>query len=403
MADGAVQEREFVMTTMLFEEASLRLISPAAVSGYVRSLNWVKDRPYRDVSDVYVGEGLPEIIVPRTQRIGDYSFVMRRLIESFSVVTEMDPQVVYHDLVNADRDVIRVRVPDVDDDSLVVDQGIGLVNGARDLLLAAACSFADRRPVFRVGSNQAAMDYLRRVRLGHTERGSFAVTLLPPVVSPVVEAPRGDQEFEHIRMVVEEPLERRMTGHFSETLAATRKAAEDTAAGSADAFAGALASGVSANLCDAMVALIGPFPRLDVSVSWALTRPVGVGRSDFSFFQDDSPVLAAASDSFRSRGPKHDVRIFGKVGRLARDEGEEDGRITVRASVDGRIQSVNAVLNWMDYEMAIIAHRGGVFLGLEGDLERVGQRWHLRNPQVLEIISLDDLDDDSEHGSDAVS
>ena len=54
MADGAVQEREFVMTTMLFEEASLRLISPAAVSGYVRSLNWVKDRPYRDVSDVYV-------------------------------------------------------------------------------------------------------------------------------------------------------------------------------------------------------------------------------------------------------------------------------------------------------------------------------------------------------------
>jgi hypothetical protein len=51
------------MTTMLFEEASLRSISPAAVSGYVRSLNWVKDRQYRDVSDVYAGEGLPDIVV----------------------------------------------------------------------------------------------------------------------------------------------------------------------------------------------------------------------------------------------------------------------------------------------------------------------------------------------------
>ena len=387
------------MTTMLFEESSLRLISPAALSGYVRSLSWVKDRPYRDVSDVYVGEGLPEIIVPRTQRIADYAFVMRRLIESFSVVTEVDPQVVYHDLVNADRDVIRVRVPNVDDDSLVVDQGIGLVNGARDLLLAAACSFADRRPVFRVGSNQAAMDYLRRVRLGHTERGSFAVTLLPPVVPPAVEAPRGEQEGDHIPMAVEEPLERRMTGHFSGTLAATRKAAEDTAAGSAEAFAEALASGVSANFCDAMVALIGPFQKLDVSVSWALTRPLVAGRSEFSFFQDDSPVLRAASDSFRARGPKHDVRIFGKVGRLARDDGEEDGRITMRASVDGQVQSVNAVLDWMDYEMAIITHRGGVVLGLEGDLERVGQRWHLRNPRVVDVISLDDPDDDPDHGS----
>ena len=389
------------MTTMLFEEASLRLISPAALNGYVRSLNWVKDRPYRDVSDIYVGEGLPEIIVPRTQRIDDYSFVMRRLIESFSVVTEMDPQVIYHDLVNADRDVIRVRVPDVDGDSLVVDQGIGLVNGARDLLLAAACSFTNRRPVFRVGSNQAAMDYLGRVRLGHTERGSFAVTLLPPVVPPAVEALRWEENGGRLQMVaMGGPLERRMTGHFVNTLAAIRKAAEDTAAGSAGAFAGSLASGVSANLCDAMVALIGPFPKLDVSVSWALTRPVVVGRSQFSFFQDDSPVLAAASDSFRSRGPKHDVRIFGKVGRLARDDGEEDGRITIRASVDGRTQSVNAVLNWMDYEMAIIAHSGGVVLGLEGDLERVGQRWYLRNPQVLEVISLDDPDDDPDYDPD---
>ena len=191
-----------------------------------------------------------------------------------------------------------------------------------------------------------------------------------------------------------------MTGHFSETLAATRKAAEDTVSGSAGAFAGALASGVSANLCDAVVALIGPFPKLDVSISWALTRPVVAGRSEFSFFQDDSPVLKAASDSFRARGPKHDVLIFGKVRSLARDDGEEDGRIAMRASVDGRVQSVNAVLSWLDYERAIMAHHGGVVLGLEGDLERVGQRWHLRNPRVVEIISLEDLDDDLDFGSD---
>ena len=387
------------MTALLLQEAAFRDISPAALVGYVRSFNWEKERSYRDVSDVYVGEGLPEIVVPRTQRIDDYGLVMSRLINVFSRVTELEPQAVYRDLVNADRDVIRIRVPDVDEDSLFVEQGVGLVSGSRDLLLASACSLEERRPVYRAGANQAAMEYLRRVRLGHTEPGSFVVTLLPPVVPPDVGGSAiEDDEFDRVES--EAPLERRMTSHFAHTLSAVRAAAEDASAGSREAFARSVAYGVSANLCDAMSSLIGPFPRLEMSVSWALTRPVAGGRSAFSFFQDDSPIFRAASESFRSRGPKHDFRLFGRVGRLAYDEGEADGRITVRASVDGRMQSVNAVLNWEDYERAIVAHHGGVVLGLEGDLERVGRRWHLLNPRIMEVISLDfsDLEDDEDSG-----
>ena len=386
------------MTTLLLQEASFRAVSPAALGGYVRSLNWVKQRPYRDVSDVYVGQGLPEIIVPRTQRIDDYAFVVGRLVQLFSKVAGTDPKIIYNELVNADRDVIRVRVAAADEGSLPVEQGVVLVSGARDMLLAAACSLDDRRPVYRVGSNQNAMDYIRRVRLGHTEQGSFAVTLLPPVVPPEVEPPG---EWEDDGRIQDEPLERRMTDHFSNTLSATRSAAEQTAAGSADAFARALDSGTSANFCDAMVSLIGPFPELEVNVSWALTRPAAIRKNAFTFYQDDAPILRAASDSFRTRGPKHDVLLFGKVGQLTRDEGDEDGRIRLRASVDGRTQSVNAVLSRRDYEMAIVAHHGGVVLGLEGDLERVGQRWHLLNPRVVDIIPVDDPDDVSDLDAEA--
>ena len=85
--------------------------------------------------------------------------------------------------------------------------------------------------------------------------------------------------------------------------------------------------------------------------------------------------------------------LFGKVGRLSRDDEDEDGRITMHAAVDGQTQSVTAVLSWTDYEMAIIAHHGEVVIGLEGDLERVGQRWHMRNPRVVDIIPVDDTHD----------
>ena len=377
------------MTAMLWQEATFRAISPAALGGYVRSLNWKRGERFREYSDVYVGEGLPDIVVPRTQEVTDYGLVLSRLIHVFSEVTELDPQAVYSELVTADRDVIRVRVPDMGEGSLLVEQGLMLSNSARDLLLAAACSFEDQRPVFRVRSHQAAMEYIRRVRLGHTEPGSYTVTLLPPVVPPAIE-PHGPEGY---AVMEGEPLERRMTGHFSASVAATRRAAGDTVAGDSDAFIRAVSSGVSANFCEAMVGLIGPFPKLSLSVSWALTRPLDVGRSDYAFHQDDVPVLSAAAQSFRARGPKHDVRLFGKVGRLARGDSDEDGRITVRAMVDGSVQSVNAELSWSDYEKAIVAHQGRVVLGLEGDLERVGQRWHLRNPTVMDVISLDDPDE----------
>ena len=103
-----------------------------------------------DHSDVYQATGLPEIILPRTQRLGDYANVVSRLIETFAAVAEMDELALYRDLVTADRDVIRVRATEGDRAGTVsVNDGVNLMDGARDLLLAAACSLKDPRPIYR--------------------------------------------------------------------------------------------------------------------------------------------------------------------------------------------------------------------------------------------------------------
>ena len=61
---------------------ALRAISPDALSAYARAAGWSKtDERYGAHSDIYAAEGLPEIIVPRTQRLGDYASVVAQLIE----------------------------------------------------------------------------------------------------------------------------------------------------------------------------------------------------------------------------------------------------------------------------------------------------------------------------------
>ena len=337
-------------------------------------------------SDVYVGGAQSEIIVPRTERLGDYASVVATLIETFAEVDGQDELTVYRSLVIADRDVVRVRAAESDDGSVTLNQGADLIGGARDMMLSAACSLRDPRPVYRAGANREAADLLKRVRLGETDQGSFVVTLLTPVVPPPMPALFPDPDDPNA------PIERRMTRRLVEALRAARGAVERTVAGEEGAFGESVASGVSANLCEALVRIIEPFPTLDVGVSWASTRPMTASGTVVRFGWADTAVLREAARSFRDRGPRPDVRLHGFVRLLKRGQADDDGTIGLVADVDGQRQSVVAVLEREDYERAVQAHRDRALVVLTGDLDRIGQRWRLLSPRLENVIRDDEPD-----------
>ena len=377
------------MIGSISDRAALMAVSPSALSAYARAAGWGKVDTYGDHSDVYHGDGLPEILVPRTRQLGDYHSVIARLVEIFAQVAEMDELALYRDLVTADRDTIRARATeDSGDGTVAINDGADLVNGVRDALLAAACSLEAPRLLYRAGSNREAGDFLKKVRLGQTEQGSFVVTLLTPAIPPLVQGtllPATEED---------PPLERRVTQRLVQALTATQWAMEMTNSGDGDAFVKAVSSGASANLCEALVQMIEPFPALDVSVTWARTRPMPVAHSRVRFAKDGVPTLREAARSFRNREPQNDVRLFGYVQMLRRDDSETDGTVTLHASVQGRTQSVTAVLNQSDYNRAIGAHREKEPVIVEGDLERFGQRWRLSNPRIVEVITSRNAEDD---------
>ncbi len=358
-------------------------VSPMALSAYARTSGWAKTDTYGDHSDVYAGPSRPEIIVPRTRQLGDYAAVAARLIGIFARAAEVSETTLYNDLVIADRDAVRARAADgAADGSVDIESGVKLVTGMRDIALAMACSLNDPKPLYRPDVNREANDFLRRMRLGQTEHGSFVVTLLtppipPPVQQPLFADPAADAA----------PLARRVTRRLGEALTATRRAVEAATGDDADAFSEAVPLGVSANLCEALVDVIEPLGRLDISVTWARTRPMSTARQTIRFTNDDAPILRAAAESFRSREPQLDAQLFGSVQVLRRGESDSDGRVIIRASVNGAVRSVRAVLTQSDYHRAIRAHEERAPVIVAGDLERIGQRWHLHRPRIVEIIS----------------
>ena len=162
-----------------------------------------------------------------------------------------------------------------------------------------------------------------------------------------------------------------MTRRLVEALTAARQATERAAAGDDAAFEETVANGVSANLCEALVRIIEPFPTLDVGVSWASTRPVAAKGTVARFGRADAALLREAARSLRERAPRPDVRLYGFVRRLKRGEAGDDGTINLLAKIDGQRQSVVAVLEQADYERAVQAHKDRALVVLA-----VGSRTH---------------------------
>ena len=372
------------MRASIRDKEALLAVSPIALSAYARASGWKKINDYGDHSDVYMSEGMPEIILPRTQLLGDYASIVSQLIEIFAKVADIDQLALYRDLVTADRDVIRVRSSEGENTgSVPLSTGVSLLSGAHDMLLAAACSLNNPRPFYRAGANREAITYLNDVRLGQTEQGSYVITLLTPIVPPPIQETLYDEHDD-------DPIERQVTRRLADVLTITQKATEDTVGGKADSFSKAVKDGVSANMCQAIVDLIGPFPAVDISLTWARTRPIKSARKVLRFAKDDAPILREAARSFREHEPQPDMNLFGFVQILRRNQAEIDGTITLKAPIDGQLRSVTTVLNQSDYAQAVQAHKDRKLVSITGDLERIRQRWRLLNPRIVEVITIED-------------
>ena len=113
----------------------------------------------------------------------------------------------------------------------------------------SACAAVSPRAFYGTRKPKEAGDYIRRVRLGQTEHGSFVRTVLsevPPKLSPSESGKLFDED-------LPVPFERRVTEVLLKASAAAVHAAEEAgASGDFKPFEEAIDAGVSGNLCGAL-------------------------------------------------------------------------------------------------------------------------------------------------------
>lgn len=162
---------------------------------------------------------------------------------------------------------ISVNHLDSTNGSIPIDRGVDLFQRAREMMLAAACAAVEPRSQYQTRKPNKAVEYLSKVHIGQTERGSYVVNILSRV-APTLE---WGTLFPTEPYEETDPFERLVTKTLAGALEATQTAAEYSAArGTVEYFTQAVMSGVSANLCEAIVGMSesGGGAGLEIDMHW---------------------------------------------------------------------------------------------------------------------------------------
>lgn len=377
-------------------------INQANVLFILRMLGW--SEVYRDPSRLAVfrkrlADDEAEVIVPLTRAAPDFVRVVGHALRIMSEVEGRSQLEIFEDIENANADLIRVQLkdPGFADGSIPVEAGRTLVGDAVDMVVAAASAAASGsqpKPLYASRKAHAVTEFMKFVRLGQTEVGSYVLkfkTMVPPM--------EVDLDGQHFLPDMDEPFQRRVTKRLASALSATRSSIEGVRRdGDYRSFREAVAEGVSVNLVDAITRLVTDTGAAEtqISITWSPTRyEADLLAPRVSFLPLDVPFLETASRMLRELSPRPEHSLLGVVKNLHKDSEDGPGTITVEAVVDGKFRPVKITLPPEDYRKAVEAHIGWARIAASGELVKSGRSWELRDPVGFDILSNVDADDAS--------
>jgi hypothetical protein len=372
------------MKLVITDREPFAALNPLEVRAYLVDTGWSEARVlggrgsfWRHPSDENC-----ELPLPYDRSVGDFTDRMRDAVEVLAHVEERSPLGVLKDLEQAGQDVIRVRLvsSEIEDGSVPLEQGVELMEAARNAVYASAmaASAKHRKAYYYSRPPQTVSDFMEGVRLGQTERGSYVVAIETPV------APALREQTEQ----TPEPFGRKVTRTLASALQILLEAANR---GNAKDIERSVSSGVSANLCSAVAGalrLSGSQGEVEIRVSWARTRRVSdstPGRISFPSYLGG--VISEAAGLLRSISEIEGFELEGTIYQL-----RQDTEAIILGLVDGRYRKVRLTFPPEFREDLFRSYRERSIVRCVGELRQTGKTSELLNARSFSIEETEEDD-----------
>lgn len=346
----------------------LEFLSVQNIQKYLVTTGWVNDGEIWSNGSIWHRPEAKfheaEIVLPAKEGLKDYLERLSTIIQELASIEQESAESIIKKIGNITNDLVTVRVIhfDVNEGTIPIDDGVMLYEHARDLMSAAALSTISKQKYFSGAKPPEALDYLKEVRFGQTEVGSYIVN----VISPVEQKQAVQEDFEKTTF----------TRLVTETLAKSLNALnltlkEFSQTNTNSLFDSLVEQGVSANLCDALVGLSGVNKNRDFEISLSASKLVPHNDNINLRLKFDSTIVAAlekASEYYKDNYVILNITLSGVIKKLTREKDEENGFVTIITSLGDITKSVTFELTSEHYIAAIDAHKKKTIISCTGDL-----------------------------------
>lgn len=363
------------MTNVLDDLPSDMTPTPGAVGTYLGVSGWELEQATAAAETWLLTErGRPRarVLLPIDSSYVDFSKRFNEALRRLCIVYDWDSFQLANQIMSSRSDLLRIRADQlIRYDSIPLKQAEQLLTGAVGLMTAAARATVEPRPAYSGRPPGLVSNFIEDdVRMGHTQRGSFVITVITSlaeddVIPPSEEDAGGDlRESEappapraaHEPLVVP-PFQRRVTSTLANALRETAQlASEDRPVASSSA----IDRGVNAQLCESLVAMtkFQGLRALDLGFRWAPAEAISPPEvSHVSFDRDHVEPLKVMTNKLKERQSSARLTVLGRVIKLERSEGfdaENEAVITLRAVVEKKRQrQVRLTVTGADHDLAI--------------------------------------------------
>lgn len=351
------------------------------VRAYLDAHGWKQRHGKRsDIAIFRHAEPTPaEVVVPLARDLKDYARAMLAAVEQIASVETRSVDAVVHDLLQPSKDTIRFAIhgDGMRGGTLNLDDGVGLLVGAKKALMASACTAKMPRRFHPRMSFADAEKYVEGCRLGQTEIGSYVVTVdAPHEIGP--------------QLGTTEPFGRRASATLLRGLSSI---ATSVRAGDVNAILDDLTPAASANLCDAIIDMAPKNEDGDLRIasSWSpLIGPPSDVPSVVTIERDMYKGIEWLGQQLRpSTGPT-DAVLAGYVIHLAGGPGPTgavEGEVILDVTLPDDRVNIKTSLGPEAYRLAVEAHMNTRLFTVAGTLHR-GLRGtaELREPRDFKVI-----------------
>ena len=285
--------------------APFREIRPGNLAAYLRGTGWREAASsgvfgpiwrLRDHQDQDY-----EILFPENPTFLDYPLRAQEAVHNLAIAEGRSVEQILAAIQTATLDVMRIHLAaSATSGELPLEAGARLFGAIERVVRFAAWAAIEPRPVFKGRAPALLAQYLREcVWFGQTERGSYVVTV--HAVPPPRPGTRVQASSSYLALL-DQPLAQTATRTLAASLAALARLLRSAPDHIAAQLQDAVGSGLSANLCDALTAIIrqnGP-DDLHIDFSWSALAPVPDVPLTITLPRTVVPRLAAIAKSLRS-------------------------------------------------------------------------------------------------------